>query len=119
MAGLFGKSKKTISEYTRNIFSEGELDEQVVVRKFRTITRHRAMPEKNQSKEIIEYPPLPTPKIPWSNRPLPSIWNVSLAGSRCTPITKKTLGQAMSGIDMKRWVDVVRKHSRDSGGKYI
>jgi len=28
MAGLFGKSKKTISEHIRNIFSEGELDEQ-------------------------------------------------------------------------------------------
>ncbi len=35
MAELFGKSKKTISEHIRNIFSEGELDEQLVVRKFR------------------------------------------------------------------------------------
>jgi hypothetical protein len=46
MAGLFGKSKKTISEHIRNIFSEGELDEQVVVRNFRTTTRHGAMPER-------------------------------------------------------------------------
>ena len=45
MAGLFGKSTKTISEHIRNIFSEGELDEQVVVRKFRTTTRHGAMPD--------------------------------------------------------------------------
>ncbi len=43
MAGLFGKSKKTISEHIRNIFSEGELDEGVVVRNFRTTTRHGAM----------------------------------------------------------------------------
>ena len=35
MAELFGKSKKTISEHIRNIFNEGELDENVVVRKFR------------------------------------------------------------------------------------
>ena len=40
MAQLFGKSKKTISEHIRNIFEEGELDEQVVVRNFR-ITTHR------------------------------------------------------------------------------
>ena len=40
MTWLFGKSKKTISEHIRNIFREGELDEQVVVRNFRTTTRH-------------------------------------------------------------------------------
>lgn len=39
MAKLFGKNKKTISEHIRNIFSEGELEEQVVIRKFRTTTR--------------------------------------------------------------------------------
>ncbi len=36
MAELFGKNKKTISEHIRNIFNEGELDEKVVVRNFRT-----------------------------------------------------------------------------------
>ena len=35
MAELFGKSKKTISEHIQNIFSEGELSENSVVRKFR------------------------------------------------------------------------------------
>ena len=40
MAELFGKSKKTISEHIRNIFKEGELDEKVVVRKFRTTTMY-------------------------------------------------------------------------------
>ncbi len=52
MAQLFGKSKKTISEHIRNIFKEGELDEDVVVRKFRTTTRHGAMEGKTQSKEV-------------------------------------------------------------------
>ncbi len=33
---LFGKSKSTISEHLKNIFKEGELDENSVVRKFRT-----------------------------------------------------------------------------------
>ena len=33
---LFGKSKATISEHIKHIFEEGELDENVVVRKFRT-----------------------------------------------------------------------------------
>jgi hypothetical protein len=36
MAELFWKSKKTISEHINNIFGEGELDENSVVRKFRT-----------------------------------------------------------------------------------
>jgi hypothetical protein len=55
MAGLFGKSKKTISEHIRNIFSEGELDEQVVIRKFRTTTQHGAMPNKTQSRDVQFY----------------------------------------------------------------
>ena len=55
MAGLFGKSKKTISEHIRNIFSEGELDERVVVRNFRTTTRHGAMPDKTQSRDVQFY----------------------------------------------------------------
>ena len=36
MAILFGKDKRTISEHISNIFSEGELDENSVVRNFRT-----------------------------------------------------------------------------------
>lgn len=55
MAELFGKSKKTISEHIRNVFAEGELSEQVVVRKFRTTTRHGAMPDKTQSKDVKFY----------------------------------------------------------------
>jgi hypothetical protein len=55
MAQLFGKSKKTISEHIRNIFAESELDEQVVVRKFRTTTRHGAIEGKTQSKEVNFY----------------------------------------------------------------
>jgi|WetSurMetagenome_2_1015567.scaffolds.fasta_scaffold287266_1 hypothetical protein len=36
MCELFDKNKRTISEHTRNIFKEGELIENSVVRKFRT-----------------------------------------------------------------------------------
>ncbi|NKQ41379.1 MAG: hypothetical protein HF962_07390, partial [Sulfurovum sp.] len=36
MAELFAKSKKTISEHINNVFKEGELDKDAVVRKFRT-----------------------------------------------------------------------------------
>ncbi len=35
MSVLFSKSKSTINEYIKNVFKEGELDEKVVVRKFR------------------------------------------------------------------------------------
>ncbi len=52
MAQLFAKSKKTISEHIRNIFNEGELDESLVVWKFRTTTRHGAIKEKMQSKDV-------------------------------------------------------------------
>lgn len=36
MQNLFGKSKATISEHIKNVFEEGELDKDSVVRKFRT-----------------------------------------------------------------------------------
>jgi hypothetical protein len=55
MAQLFGKAKSTISEHIRNVFNEGELDENVVVRKFRTTTRHGAIKGKTQSKEVQFY----------------------------------------------------------------
>jgi hypothetical protein len=55
MAELFGKSKKTISEHIRNLFNEGELDENVVVREFRTTTRHGAIEGETQSKEVKYY----------------------------------------------------------------
>lgn len=49
---LFGKSKSTISEHIENIFEEGELNEEVVVRKFRTITQHGALEDKTQSHKV-------------------------------------------------------------------
>ena len=39
---LFQKSKSTISEHIKNVFEEGELNEKVVVRKFRTTTKYVA-----------------------------------------------------------------------------
>ena len=55
IASLFNKSKSTIVEHISNIFKEGELDEKVVVRKFRITTQHGAMTGKNQSKEVKFY----------------------------------------------------------------
>ncbi|MCF7816248.1 MAG: virulence RhuM family protein [Kiritimatiellales bacterium] len=55
MAELFGKDKRTISEHIQNVFKEGELEEEVVVRKFRTTTRHGAIEGKTQSKEVNYY----------------------------------------------------------------
>lgn len=40
MQQLFQKSKATISEHIKNVVDEGELDEKVVVRNFRTTTQH-------------------------------------------------------------------------------
>jgi hypothetical protein len=52
---LFQKSKATISEHIKNVFEEGELDEAVVVRKFRTTTAHGAMAGKTQQVEVNGY----------------------------------------------------------------
>lgn len=53
MATLFGKAKSTINEHIKNVFSEGELDEKVVVRKFRITTQHGAMAGKTQKVEVF------------------------------------------------------------------
>ena len=52
---LFQKSKATISEHIKNVFEEGELDEKVVVRKFRTTTQHGAIAGKTQEVEVNAY----------------------------------------------------------------
>lgn len=52
---LFQKSKATISEHIKNIFEEGELNEEVVVRNFRTTTQHGAIADKTQQKEVKHY----------------------------------------------------------------
>lgn len=55
MGQLFGKDKRTISEHVGNIFKEGELDDNVVVRKFRTTTQHGAIAGKTQEVEVNGY----------------------------------------------------------------
>lgn len=55
MATLFGKAKSTINEHIKNVFAEGELDEKVVVRKFRITTQHGAIAGKTQEVEVFGY----------------------------------------------------------------
>lgn len=55
ISSLFGKAKSTINEHIKNIFEEGELNEEVVVRNFRTTTRHGAIEEKTQSRDVNFY----------------------------------------------------------------
>jgi hypothetical protein len=55
LALLFNKDKRTISEHINNIFKEGELDEKVVVRKFRLTTQHGAIAGKTQQVEVNAY----------------------------------------------------------------
>lgn len=52
---LFGKSRSTISEHIKNIFEEGELQEEVVVRKIRNTTQHGAIEDKTQTHEVNYY----------------------------------------------------------------
>jgi hypothetical protein len=55
LAELFGKAKSTISEHIKTIFEDKELDEKVVIREFRTTTKHGAIEGKTQSKNVKYY----------------------------------------------------------------
>ena len=55
MAVLFDKDKRTISEHISNIFKEGELSREVVIRKFRTTTSHGAIQGKTQTHDVFFY----------------------------------------------------------------
>jgi len=55
MATLFGKGRSTITEHISNIFKEGELDENVVIRKIRHTTQHGAIAEKTQTRDVNHY----------------------------------------------------------------
>lgn len=55
IGSLFGKAKSTVSEHIKNIFEEGELNENMVVRKFRTTTQHGAIEDKTQTHEVNYY----------------------------------------------------------------
>jgi len=52
---LFQKSKATISEHIRHIFQDGELEEELVVRDFRTTTQHGAIEGKTQTRKVKNY----------------------------------------------------------------
>ena len=55
IATLFDKGRSTITEHLRNIFASGELQNDVVCRKFRHTTQHGAIEGKTQSKEVTFY----------------------------------------------------------------
>lgn len=50
LVDLYQTSKSNVSEHIKNIFEEGELKEKLVVRKFRTTTKHGAIEGKTQTK---------------------------------------------------------------------
>lgn len=55
MAMLFGKGRTTINEHIHNVFEEGELQEEVVCRKFRHTTQHGAIEGLLQTREVKYY----------------------------------------------------------------
>jgi hypothetical protein len=54
IAVLFGRDVKTIGKHINNVFSEGELEHELVVAKFATTTQHGAIKGKTQTK-LVEY----------------------------------------------------------------
>ena len=55
MAQLFGVQVSAINKHLKNIFSEGELSEEVVVSKMEITTQHGAIEGKTQSQETQFY----------------------------------------------------------------
>lgn len=55
IALLFGKGRSTITEHIANVFSEGELSENVVCRNFRLTTPHGAIEGKTQENDVKHY----------------------------------------------------------------
>lgn len=55
LVDIFQSSKSNISEHIKHIFEDRELDETVVVRKFRITTQHGAMEGKTQSRDVAHY----------------------------------------------------------------
>lgn len=52
---LYQTSKSNVSEHIKHIFEDGELDPNVVVRKFRTTTPHGAIEGKTQTHPVQHY----------------------------------------------------------------
>ena len=50
IATLFDKGRTTITEHLKHIFESGELQEEVVCRKFRLTTQHGAIEGKTQTR---------------------------------------------------------------------
>ena len=55
IALLFGRDIKTIGKHINNVFSEGELDKEVVVANFATTTQHGAIKGKTQTLNVEYY----------------------------------------------------------------
>lgn len=55
MADLFDVKIPAISKHLKNIFTEGELDEKVVISKMEITTRHGALEGKTQTRETLFY----------------------------------------------------------------
>ncbi len=55
IAELFQRERSVISKHVRNIFTEGELDEQLVCANFAHTTRHGAIQQKTQTKDVKYY----------------------------------------------------------------
>ena len=55
MAELFGVNVPAISKHLKNIFEEGELDQNVVVSKMEITTSHGAIVDKTQSQQVTIY----------------------------------------------------------------
>ena len=55
MCELYQTSKSNVSEHIKHIFEEGELERELVVRKFRTTTQHGAIEGMTQTHEVTFY----------------------------------------------------------------
>ena len=52
---IYQTSKSNVSEHIKHIFEDGELEQKLVVRNFRTTTQHGAIEGKTQSRDVAHY----------------------------------------------------------------
>ena len=55
LCDLYQTCKSNVSEHIKHIFEDGELNEDSVVRKFRTTTQNGAIEGKTQSRNVAHY----------------------------------------------------------------
>ena len=107
IADLFNRDVKTIGKHINNVFSEGELNKEVVVANFATTTQHGAIEGKTQTRNV-EFYNLDVERLlgfPINKQFIPSVANTVGTNMRTYKIIKKN--KFAYGPALHQWVNDV------------